>query len=330
MPCIRPETAEDALAAMCSEMEHRTVRAPRTIRFYREEVSTIIRILREGGRHTLPWEIDEEDVKWLLDHYIEMGLTVSTRRGYISALRTWTKWYENPVVANMGIRWPADMRPRVDWLTEDQAKRLLDTPKTPQQDLLVHCELCLGMRRIEVMRLTPESFHDDVGYVEILGKGPQGGKPRTMPYHRDTKRVLDRYMRFRELTIELVRTNNPDVEVPRALMIWGKGPTLHEYGSKGSGLDAMLIPLGEAIGAHIGNHTLRRTFGRLMFRSGVEVATISRMMGHETTEQTLKYIGVNLDDMAAAMRTFRLRVPLQWVQWGFGGRHLNDFHRWIE
>ena len=329
MPGPRPETAEAALAAMCSEMERRTVRAPRTIRFYREEVSTIIRVLRAGGRHVLPWEIDEEDVKWLLDRYIEMGLTVSTRRGYISALRTWTKWYDNPVVAEMGIRWPADMRPRVDWLTEDQARRLLDVPMTPQQDLLVHCELCLGMRRIEVMRLTPDSFHDDVGYVEILGKGPQGGKPRTMPYHRDTRRVLDRYMRYRQLTIELVRMARPDAEIPRALMIWGKGSTLREYGKKGSGLDAMLIPLGEQIGAHIGNHTLRRTFGRMMFLSGVEVATISRMMGHETTEQTLKYIGINLDDMAAAMESFRLRAPDEWVLKGFEKRLLNRFHRWI-
>ena len=76
MPRRRPETAEAALAAMCSDMERRTVRSPRTIRFYREEVSTIIKVLRAGDRHTLPWEIDEADVRWLLDHYIERHLTV--------------------------------------------------------------------------------------------------------------------------------------------------------------------------------------------------------------------------------------------------------------
>ena len=54
------------------------------------------------------------------------------------------------------------------------------------------------------------------------------------------------------------------------------------------------------------NHTLRRTFGRTMYRSGVEVATISKMMGHESIDQTLKYIGVGLDDMSSAIQAFAL------------------------
>ena len=43
-----------------------------------------------------------------------------------------------------------------------------------------------------------------------------------------------------------------------------------------------------------------------MYRSGVEVATISKMMGHESIDQTLKYIGVDLDDMNNAMQAFAL------------------------
>lgn len=43
-----------------------------------------------------------------------------------------------------------------------------------------------------------------------------------------------------------------------------------------------------------------------MYRSGVEVATISKMMGHESIDQTLKYIGVGLDDMSSAMQAFAL------------------------
>ena len=301
-----PSTPEEAIAAMCSEMERTTVRAPRTIRFYREELATVVKVLRRGGRHTMPQEIDVEDVRWLLDEYIRMRLTVATRRGYISALRTWTRWYGNDVVAGMEIRWPADMRPNVDWLTEEQARALLALPKNPGQDLVVHCELCLGMRRIEVLRLTPESFRLDGEFVEILGKGPQGGKPRSMPFHRDTARIFRAYMDYRNAVIALARVQDPNVEIPPTLMIWIRGSKVSSYTLKGSGIDAMLLPLAEAIGAHMGNHTLRRTFGRMMYRSGVELATISRMMGHETTAQTLKYIGVDLDDMNAAMRQFKL------------------------
>lgn len=293
-----------SVECMIREFKAKSWRAPRTLRFYRDELSTIIRTLERGGRHTFPWDITEEDVKWLLDDYIKRNLTVSTRRGYISALRTWTEYYDNDVVRRMKIRWPADMRPNVDWITQAQAKELLAIPKTPAQDLVVHCELCLGMRRVEILRLRPDSFRGS--HVEILGKGSQGGKPRSMPYHRDTDRVVDRYLRYRKTLIETVRMQRPSAVVPESLMIWARGSKLHEYGVKGSGIDEMLKPLGEEIGVKFSNHTLRRTFGRTMYRSGVEVATISKMMGHESIDQTLKYIGVDLDDMNSAMQTFSL------------------------
>lgn len=293
-----------SVECMIREFKAKSWRAPRTLRFYRDELSTIIRTLERGGRHTFPWDITEEDVKWLLDDYIKRNLTVSTRRGYISALRTWTEYYDNDVVRRMKIRWPADMRPNVDWITQAQAKELLAIPKTPAQDLVVHCELCLGMRRVEILRLRPDSFRGS--HVEILGKGSQGGKPRSMPYHRDTDRVVDRYLRYRKALIETVRMQRPNAVVPESLMIWARGSKLHEYGVKGSGIDEMLKPLGEEIGVRFSNHTLRRTFGRTMYRSGVEVATISKMMGHESIDQTLKYIGVDLDDMNSAMQTFSL------------------------
>jgi len=300
----RPATPMSSVECMIREFKAKSWRAPRTLRFYRDELSTIIRTLERGGRHTFPWDITEEDVKWLLDDYIKRNLTVSTRRGYISALRTWTEYYDNDVVRRMKIRWPADMRPNVDWITQAQAKELLAIPKTPAQDLVVHCELCLGMRRVEILRLRPDSFRGS--HVEILGKGSQGGKPRSMPYHRDTDRVVDRYLRYRKALIETVRMQRPSAVVPESLMIWARGSKLHEYGVKGSGIDEMLKPLGEEIGVKFSNHTLRRTFGRTMYRSGVEVATISKMMGHESIDQTLKYIGVDLDDMNSAMQTFSL------------------------
>ena len=300
----RPATPMSSVECMIREFKAKSWRAPRTLRFYRDELSTIIRTLERGGRHTFPWDITEEDVKWLLDDYIKRNLTVSTRRGYISALRTWTEYYDNDVVRRMKIRWPADMRPNVDWITQAQAKELLAIPKTPAQDLVVHCELCLGMRRVEILRLRPDSFRGS--HVEILGKGSQGGKPMSMPYHRDTDRVVDRYLRYRKALIETVRMQRPSAVVPESLMIWARGSKLHEYGVKGSGIDEMLKPLGEEIGVKFSNHTLRRTFGRTMYRSGVEVATISKMMGHESIDQTLKYIGVDLDDMNSAMQTFSL------------------------
>lgn len=61
------------------------------------------------------------------------------------------------------------------------------------------------------------------------------------------------------------------------------------------------------VGFEFSNHTLRRTFGRAMYRSKVPLATIAKILGHESTDVTLTYIGVDLDDMSVAMSQFVLR-----------------------
>ncbi len=277
----------------------------RTLKAYREDANRLTKILRESGHHYMPWDINNQDVDWLLKRYEEDNLAVETRRRYISVLRIYTDFFGNDIVRKMKLKWPHDNRPNVDWLNEEQAKDLLKLDMTPVQELVVHCELCLGMRRIEVIRLKPDSFKGE--YVNILGKGTQGGKPRIMHCHRDTYRVLQRYLQYRNDLIAYVRSAaGKMVEIPERLLIYGRGKKLYSYAEKGTGIDELLKPLGKEIGYNFSNHTLRRTFGRIMYRSGVRLPTIAAMLGHESIEMTMKYLGINLDDMSGAMNAFRL------------------------
>ena len=102
-PGRKPASARSSVEAMCRHFAQKTTRSERTIRFYREELRAVIKELEYGGRHTLPWEIDEEDVRWLLDRYIEKRLAVSTRKGYCSALTTWTKFYGKKFTCELNI-----------------------------------------------------------------------------------------------------------------------------------------------------------------------------------------------------------------------------------
>lgn len=278
---------------------------PRTIEFYRQECLVVMRTLRSGGRHDLPWMIDESDVRWLLDDLKERDITVSTRKGYMAALKRWTAFYGNDAPSKMQIRWPRDARPNADWLSTENAIALLKYPKTPSQDMVIHCELCLGMRRIEVIRLRVSDF--DGSTVSILGKGSQGGKPRRMPYHRDTERILNRYLEYRASLIADAKDIDRNATVPDDLLIHRKGSELKPYHPRGTGIDRMMEPLKAQMGFSWGNHTLRRTFGRTMYRSGVAVPTIAKMLGHDSIEMTLRYIGVDMDDMSSAMGAFILR-----------------------
>ncbi len=299
----KPQTPEACIDIMLRGISGSV--SARTIKAYREDSHRLVKILRESDHHFMPWSITQEDVAWLLKKYEEDNLAVETRRRYISVLRIYTDFFGNDTVRKMKLKWPHDNRPNVDWLSEEQAKKLLQLEMTPAQELVVHCELCLGMRRIEVIRLTPESFKGE--YVNILGKGTQGGKPRIMHCHRDTWRVLERYIQYRNDLIAYIRSaTGKAVEIPERLMIYARGTKLYSYAEKGTGIDALLKPLGEQIGYNFSNHTLRRTFGRIMYRSGVRLPTIAAMFGHESIEMTIKYLGINLDDMSGAMDVFRL------------------------
>ena len=62
----------------------------------------------------------------------------------------------------------------------------------------------------------------------------------------------------------------------------------------------------------LGHYTLRRTGGRLIWPAGAPIETITSVMGYESTEMTLQYIGVNLGDQCKPFEAVRnLRIQMQ-------------------
>ena len=272
--------------------------APRTISFYSETAHCCLKIMEREGLHTLPHQITAEDLRKLLEVFDRDNLAVSTRKGYLSALKKYCKiMTEVTPFSTIQYRLPKDVRPCVDWYTIEQARNLLQCDKTPLQSIVIHCELCLGMRRVEIIRLRPEDIHDPDAYVDVRGKS---SKLRSIPYTKGTREILRMALARRE---EQIRNAKPQ-EVPENLLLGSKAGKLHAYSEEGYGLDQMVTaPLTEKLGCRVTNHTGRRTFGRTLYRAGVPVATIAKILGHDSTEVTLRYIGVDLDDMRTAMQT---------------------------
>lgn len=112
-------------------------------------------------------------------------------------------------------------------------------------------------------------------------------------------------MEERRYIVETVRAYNPYWEGLGTLILWchyKNKPQAGPYGEHTGALDEMVIePLRNCLGFHFANHTLRRIFGRRLFHAEVPVETISKFLDHESTTKTLKYIGMNLDDMDAGM-----------------------------
>lgn len=297
------ETWQSAISKFSKDLENNTTLAPRTVTFYRETIHAVLVYMEKNHLNTLPNKINKDDLIRLLDCMARDQLAIATRKGYLSALKKYLTHYGNGSFSLITYKLPHDARPKVDWLTPAQASTLLAADKTPIQTIVVHFELCLGLRRVECVRLLCGDIHSEDGYLTVRGKGSLGGKPRSIPYARDTGAVVSMALAHRAKMIEKAKQRHPLQTVPDNLILWSKGGYLHAYSEEGYGIDKVVSdPLSESLGFHFSNHTLRRTFGRAMYRAGVEVATIAKILGHESTEVTLRYIGVDLDDMRSAMQ----------------------------
>jgi integrase/recombinase XerD len=210
------------------------------------------------------------------------------------------------IVAGTPIQWPPHQRINVDWLNDNEPDLLREIADTPLEQLLIHLELDLGLRRIECKRLRTQDIKQ--GYLNILGKGRMGGKWRTIPMHPRTPVILQMYIEHRNQLIQKAREKKGlSVTVPDNLIIHERAGELRTYGDTSidkriKRVEQRLKNIGHT-SIHFSNHTLRRTFGRTMWKANVPLETIARIMGHESTETTIQYLGIQMMDMQQAMQT---------------------------
>jgi len=277
-----------------------------TIRSYVGNVKGSFKIMVENNPSILPHNLTNEDVEYLRITMRDEGYSIQTQKDYISGLKKITEFYNNHTISKMNIRWQQDTRPSVNWLTYEQAKSLMDHPKTPMQEIIVHLELCLGLRRGEVGNMCVHHIHD--GHVTVIGKGQMGGKIRRVSFHPLSRMVFDRFLAYRRSLVDKARSKHNNVEVPDKLLIYESGGRLGTYeNTRYTALNDRLAELSVALGFHFSHHTLRRTFARIMYHSGVKLKTIRDMLGHESIDMTLKYIGIEIDEMETAMSQYMLR-----------------------
>lgn len=306
-----PSVVDDCITEYCRHLEEETTAMPRTIYYYKEQGHAVWNLLLELDESLTPWTVGSAEVVKLLDLMNDRDYAVSTKKGYIQALRTICSYFGNNAVKHMDLKWPHDTRPSVDWLNLDQALILQNCPKTPNQKLAVHLELCMGLRRIEVARLLASDINFDREYIDILGKGSLGGKPRRIPFHPDSYDFFTDYFEVRKQYLKNALMYNPSATMPKQMLIWQRRGRVSEYADrKHTGIDKLIYTLHDVVGFEFGNHTLRRTFGRMLYRAGVPLLDISQILGHDDVRTTIDYLGLMMDRMSIAISSYPIRQNL--------------------
>lgn len=286
---------EAAVEEYLTYLSKRKRRAKVTVDGYRWLIGKVNRALLAAGMDAHPTRWTEDTVEYVLENVYQDSRPGVARRE-VSVLSTYLQHFGNTAIKSMELEWPQDERINVDWLSPEQAIRLTEAAEGIER-IIIHLQLNIFMRRVEVLRLKVQDI--GLGYINIRGKGRNGGKWRTNPFHPDTNAELAYYFRLREYEIAKARAKNPDVVVPDSLLIYERAGQLHAY--KRSAVDKFVRRAGERIGVKLTNHTNRRTGLRACWLAGVPIETIRDLAGHEDTKTTILYIGINMDDKSGAM-----------------------------
>jgi len=210
----------------------------------------------------------------------------------------------NEIFEDIAMRFSRPSRPNVTWLDDEEVENLLDSINTPLEDMLIHLGLELGIRRVGIHRLEVDSFDRVAKTIDVCGKGFDDGKWRTLPFHPETERILDAWLKEREkiVTRARKRKQNPNLDSEHLAIYFNNAWGLNHYGPNGLALVLKRVVKRAGITkSPCAFHALRRTFGRKLYDNGIELAKIAELYGHSDTRTTLLYVGINIKDMAEAL-----------------------------
>lgn len=145
----------------------------------------MFRALWAEGFDVLPRRVSQFHVDYLREIHYE-GRAQWYVGHNLSILKQFLRWAGNRQTDR--FRWPVRgyLRPNADWLGDGEAMLVRESARALER-IIVHCELDLGLRGIEVLRLKTSDFRTGrQNSVRVHGKGRNGGRFRGIPRHPGT------------------------------------------------------------------------------------------------------------------------------------------------
>lgn len=177
------------------------------------------------------------------------------------------------------FRWVKEDKPVIKAFNKRQVKHMLDSCRgsdflSLRDDAIIKMFLETGIRCMELYTLAPADIRDD--YILIHGKG---NKERYVPISPVLKKALHRYDRARE-SYFAYRNTEP------YYFLSNRGRMLTN-----SGIEHMIRRRGEGIeGVRVSAHTFRHTFAQQTLKNGLDLYSLSRLLGHESVAITQVYL----------------------------------------
>ncbi len=220
------------------------------------------------------------------------GLTVITRHGHYSVLKTWLRWYEaeaepegwtNPIAK---VRPPKLPSAPIQPITMPEVKKIINKCPPDLQGLRDKAILLTlvdtGIRASELLQLDIDDFNPVQG--SLLIRHGKGDKTRKVFVGKQARKVVRSYLSQRTDSASPLFVSMDN----KARLTYGGLRWIVINRSKQAKVKAR------------GIHTFRRLYALTMLRNGVDVITLSRLMGHSDLQVLNRYLAQTDDDLREA------------------------------
>lgn len=219
----------------------------------------------------------------------------TTRARKVSSLRTFYKYLttiskelkENPTLE---LETPKTKKRNPIYLTLDEAKKLLETVANEKRLFMrtrdfaiILIFLTTGIRLSELSSLNVNSIKDM--QFTVVGKG---NKERVVYMTEACKYAINTYLDIR-----------PDIENEKALFLSNRNKRMSNRAIQHM-IDKYLNKAGFDINRY-STHKLRHTAATLMYREGVDIRTLQKVLGHTSVATTQIYTHVADDNVKKAI-----------------------------
>lgn len=270
--------------------------SPRTIQSYRLK-------LRQFTQYCESVDVNDTDdlsmgvIKQFTKHMMERDLKGSYINGILKTIKSFIQYcydedYGGFNTRNKSFKWVKEEKSVVRAFTPRDVRLLLNNCKgSGYLDIRDSCIFTLlaetGVRCLELCKIKPEDIKDD--FIIINGKN---NKQRAVPISPVLKKALMRYDRVR---IEYFR----DKVIDKFYFLSFSGRQLNN-----GALDYIIKRRGKGIeDVRVSIHTMRHFFAQQQIKMGIDIFTISRLLGHESVAITQIYLnGLNDSEIVKEAR----------------------------
>jgi len=276
--------------------------SPKTIENYQKQLTYLQRYLADEHNTTLIEAVRSIHIKQFLAMMDEKGRKPQYINDLLKVFKTFFNYCEkeghiktSPAASIRNMKQPKVV---IMTFSENEIRGLLNHFNgrdfiSMRNKTIIALLFDTGMRLAEVINLRSEQIHDE--YILVHGKG---NKERLVPVSPILAKQLLRYRTVRDSYFEDKRFPEGFVFVSNR----GKQLTPEVIGMF---LKQAAKEVGVNPQVRVSPHTCRHTFAHLQLKNGLDLYSLSRLMGHENVAITQRYLAglQNTEIVKAAQKT---------------------------